>query len=139
MGLSFYHLMTLVRLSAVYTIDVLLVLSPCPQNPFTIFNFFSVTETYFHLILSNYLVVNQYYGADILMEYVIKGNAAILKCSIPSFVADFVRVESWIDEEGSELKASDDYGSNIHTLLGSEIPVSPNPIFIPYTRSRMMW
>lgn len=57
--------------------------------------------------------MNQYYGADILMEYVIKGNAAILKCSIPSFVADFVRVESWIDEEGTELKASDDYGSNI--------------------------
>jgi len=32
------------------------------------------------------------------MEYVIRGNAAVLKCSIPSFVADFVRVESWIDE-----------------------------------------
>lgn len=44
------------------------------------------------------------------MEYVIKGNAAILKCSIPSFVADFVKVESWIDEEGKELRASDNYG-----------------------------
>lgn len=44
------------------------------------------------------------------MEYVIKGNAAILKCSIPSFVADFVKVESWIDEEGNELRASDNYG-----------------------------
>ena len=57
-----------------------------------------------------FLVVNQYYGADILMEYVIKGNAAVLKCSIPSFVADFVRVESWIDEEGNELRHSDNYG-----------------------------
>ena len=44
------------------------------------------------------------------MEYVIKGNAAVLKCSIPSFVADFVRVESWIDEEGNELRPSDNYG-----------------------------
>lgn len=56
-------------------------------------------------------VVNQFYGADILMEYVIKGNAAVLKCSIPSFVADFVRVESWIDEEGNELRYSDNYGT----------------------------
>uniref|UniRef100_A0A1B0DQ86 Uncharacterized protein n=1 Tax=Phlebotomus papatasi TaxID=29031 RepID=A0A1B0DQ86_PHLPP len=54
-------------------------------------------------------VVNQYYGADILMEYVIKGNAAVLKCSIPSFVADFVKVESWIDEDGNELVATDNY------------------------------
>uniref|UniRef100_A0A1B0GLK3 Ig-like domain-containing protein n=1 Tax=Lutzomyia longipalpis TaxID=7200 RepID=A0A1B0GLK3_LUTLO len=55
-------------------------------------------------------VVNQYYGADILMEYVIKGNAAVLKCSIPSFVADFVKVESWIDEDGNELVPTDNYG-----------------------------
>ena len=44
------------------------------------------------------------------MEYVIKGNAAVLKCAIPSFVADFVRVESWIDEEGNVLRHSDNYG-----------------------------
>lgn len=56
------------------------------------------------------IVVNQYYGADILMEYVIKGNAAVLKCNIPSFVADFVRVEAWIDEEGTELLPNDNYG-----------------------------
>lgn len=55
-------------------------------------------------------MVNQFYGADILMEYVIKGNAAILKCSIPSFVADFVQVESWIDDEGTILRSNSDYG-----------------------------
>lgn len=54
--------------------------------------------------------MNQFYGADILMEYVIKGNAAVLKCSIPSFVADFVKVESWIDEQGNILLPSDNYG-----------------------------
>jgi len=31
-----------------------------------------------------------------------RGNAAILKCTIPSFVADFVSVMAWIDEEGQE-------------------------------------
>lgn len=55
-------------------------------------------------------VVNQYYGADILMEYVIRGNSVVLKCQIPSFVADFVSVEAWIDEEGTELVQSDNYG-----------------------------
>ncbi|CAB3223434.1 unnamed protein product [Arctia plantaginis] len=49
------------------------------------------------------IVVNQFYEAEILTEYVIRGNAAVLKCSIPSFVADFVKVEAWIDEEGAVL------------------------------------
>lgn len=56
------------------------------------------------------IVVNQAYGLDILMEYVIKGNSAVLKCNIPSFVSDFVRVEAWIDDEGTELLPSDNYG-----------------------------
>ncbi|RZC32102.1 I-set domain containing protein, partial [Asbolus verrucosus] len=57
---------------------------------------------------SNY-VVNQFYKAEILTEYVIRGNTAVLKCSIPSFVADFVFVESWIDDAGNVMKASNDY------------------------------
>lgn len=37
-------------------------------------------------------------------EYVIKGNSAVMKCKIPSFVADFVSVEAWINvEDGTEL------------------------------------
>lgn len=40
-------------------------------------------------------------------EYIMKGNSAILKCLIPSFVADFVYVEAWIDEEGIEIVASE--------------------------------
>ena len=35
-------------------------------------------------------------------EYVIVGNDAIMKCKIPSFVADFVSVVSWQDAEGNE-------------------------------------
>ncbi|KAK6620954.1 hypothetical protein RUM43_011253 [Polyplax serrata] len=58
-------------------------------------------------------VVNQFYKAEILTEYVIRGNTAVLKCSIPSFVADYVVVEAWIDENGKELVASDhDYVVN---------------------------
>lgn len=35
-------------------------------------------------------------------EHVLKGNSAILKCHIPSFVSDFVYVDAWIDDELSE-------------------------------------
>lgn len=57
-------------------------------------------------------MVNQFYKAEILTEYVIRGNTAVLKCSIPSFVADFVFVESWIDDSGNVMKASNDYGNS---------------------------
>ncbi|VEN44083.1 unnamed protein product [Callosobruchus maculatus] len=57
---------------------------------------------------ANY-VVNQFYKAEILTEYVIRGNTAVLKCSIPSFVADFVQVDAWIDDQGNALRVSNDY------------------------------
>lgn len=40
-------------------------------------------------------------------EYVLKGNAAVLKCHIPSFVSEYVNVISWIiseDKEELEIK-----------------------------------
>lgn len=46
-----------------------------------------------------------------MTEYVIRGNTAILKCSIPSFVADFVVVYSWITSDNQEYRhLNDDYG-----------------------------
>ena len=55
-------------------------------------------------------VVNQYYEAEVVSEYVIRGNTAVLKCNIPSFVADFVKVESWVGSEGTVYLPSTDYG-----------------------------
>lgn len=49
-------------------------------------------------------VVNQYYDSEVVTEYVIRGNTAILKCTIPSFVADFVIVNSWITSDGQEYR-----------------------------------
>lgn len=47
------------------------------------------------------IVVNQNYESELMpTEYVIRGNSAILKCSVPSFVADFITVESWVTSEG---------------------------------------
>ncbi|EDS26522.1 DSCAM [Culex quinquefasciatus] len=72
------------------------------------------------LLPSEDYVINQHYQPEILTEYVIRGNSGILKCSIPSFVSDFVRVESWIDEEGTELSSSEDYVVNQYYQTGSE-------------------
>lgn len=57
----------------------------------------------FHLPELFLAVVSQFYITEAENEYVIKGNAAVVKCKIPSFVADFVQIEAWVDEDGVEL------------------------------------
>ena len=59
------------------------------------------------------LAVNQEYETDAEKEYVIIGNSALLKCKIPSFVADFVAVESWKDNNDNEYFSgmSSNYGT----------------------------
>lgn len=56
--------------------------------------------------------MNQYYEAEVVSEYVIRGNTAVLKCTIPSFVADYVHVEAWVDSDSSQYYHSSDYGKN---------------------------
>ncbi|XP_059046519.1 cell adhesion molecule Dscam2 isoform X36 [Achroia grisella] len=68
-------------------------------------------------------VVNQFYEAEILTEYVIRGNAAVLKCSIPSFVADFVKVEAWIDEDGTVISHSDRLEGKYLVLPSGELHI----------------
>ena len=48
-------------------------------------------------------VTSQRYEINILPESIIVGNDAVFKCSIPSFVTDFVSVQSWVDSEAQEL------------------------------------
>ena len=43
--------------------------------------------------------VAQFYATEVHNLYVIKGNSAILKCEVPSFVADFLHIIAWVDEE----------------------------------------
>ena len=38
-----------------------------------------------------------------------RGNSAILKCLIPSFVADFVYVTAWVDSDGVEYLSQNDF------------------------------
>jgi hypothetical protein len=73
-------------------------------------------------------VINQVYDAEITpKEYVMRGNSAIIKCLIPSFVADFVQVVAWINEEGEEFEGNGDYNGGrieIWTLEASHNPTS---------------
>jgi uncharacterized protein (UPF0333 family) len=49
------------------------------------------------------IVISQVYNSELTpAEYVMKGNSGIMKCLIPSFVADFVEVTAWIDDSGNE-------------------------------------
>lgn len=62
----------------------------------------------FSIFFSFHPVVNQFYQTGSEDEYIIRGNAAILKCKIPSFIADFVFVETWLDSDGNEYRYHED-------------------------------
>lgn len=70
-------------------------------------------------------VVGQRYAVNVMDEHVLRGNAAIIKCHIPSFVAEFVEVDSWIEDETTDIYPNADYGTRcaishlILTLCGS--------------------
>lgn len=51
----------------------------------------------------------------------IRGNSAVLKCSIPSFVADFVSVVSWQDDSGN-MYAGTDASSNQGNVIDTTHP-----------------
>lgn len=56
-------------------------------------------------------VVNQYYEAQVYDVFVIKGNTAVFKCQIPSFVSDHVDIISWQDTANNKyLAPKEDYG-----------------------------
>jgi len=46
-------------------------------------------------------VVTHHYDIDVFKENIILGNDALMKCVIPSFVADLVTIDSWLELEAS--------------------------------------
>ncbi|XP_017867806.1 PREDICTED: Down syndrome cell adhesion molecule-like protein Dscam2 isoform X12 [Drosophila arizonae] len=53
-------------------------------------------------------VVIQSYESEADNEYVIRGNSVVMKCEIPSYVADFVFVDLWLDSEGRNYYPNSD-------------------------------
>ncbi|XP_063893548.1 cell adhesion molecule Dscam1 isoform X17 [Helicoverpa armigera] len=60
-------------------------------------------------------VVSQAYTVNLMEENVLRGNSAIVKCHIPSFVTEYVTVSSWIISEGEvdELEIQLDQSFNL--------------------------
>ena len=57
-------------------------------------------------------VVQSSYVVEVNNEHVILGNSALLKCTIPSFVTDFVAVASWIVTDTQSNAINLDYHSS---------------------------
>ncbi|XP_050520765.1 cell adhesion molecule Dscam2 isoform X17 [Daktulosphaira vitifoliae] len=51
-------------------------------------------------------VIEEPYRSEVNNEYVIRGNSVVLKCSIPPFIADFVSVVSWQDDNNNVYENS---------------------------------
>ena len=59
-------------------------------------------------------VAKQPYRVAVPEESVILGNDVVIKCNIPSFVADFLSVTAWVTSEGTEFQQSDMSGNHRH-------------------------
>ena len=56
------------------------------------------------------------YIVNVFDKQVILGNDVLLKCDIPSFQADFVSVESWVDSEGVSIQKSELFHGNFQDM-----------------------
>ena len=54
--------------------------------------------------------VNQPYETRVSDEFVMEGNDAIVKCSLPSFAADFLQVISWSSDDAVFVKKPNFHG-----------------------------
>ena len=64
----------------------------------------------------------QRYETEVLSEYILEGNDAMLRCLVPSFVSDFVTVVGWVDNQGNMFQKNNLEGKqNIWSLMISYI------------------
>ncbi|XP_008186278.1 Down syndrome cell adhesion molecule-like protein Dscam2 isoform X34 [Acyrthosiphon pisum] len=64
-------------------------------------------------------VVNQPYQTRVIDEYVLLGNSVVLKCLVPSFVADFIHVLGWVDDSGNNIGPNIDKQDGKYLVLPS--------------------
>ena len=73
-------------------------------------SYFVLTKFFRFFVFSSFSVVAQKYDTGASDSYIIVGNSALVKCEIPSFVADFVSISSWVDNKNNEYYPSDSLG-----------------------------
>ncbi|XP_050081288.1 cell adhesion molecule Dscam2 isoform X39 [Anopheles maculipalpis] len=68
-------------------------------------------------------VVNQYYEAQVYDVFVIRGNTALFKCQIPSFVADHVEIIEWTATDGTSFKKDESFDGKYMVLPSGELHI----------------
>lgn len=68
-------------------------------------------------------IVKQPYKIQVFDEFTIYGNTAVLKCSIPSFVRDYVIVTSWIRDDSINVISSAERGGKYSVFPTGELHI----------------
>lgn len=69
-------------------------------------------------------VVKQKYDVQVHDEYVTAGNTAVLKCKIPNYVAEYVMVTSWVQDEAINIYPNTDIGGKYVVLSNGDLYIS---------------
>ncbi|RWS31821.1 Down syndrome cell adhesion molecule-like protein Dscam2, partial [Leptotrombidium deliense] len=78
-------------------------------------------------------VVGHAYRVSVYDEFVIRGNTGVLKCQMPSFVAAYVSVISWIKSNGLEIMG---FGEKYSVFPTGELHIRKATLSDSYTKYR---
>lgn len=68
--------------------------------------------------------MKQYFEVQVYDVFVMRGNTAIFKCQIPSFVSDHVDLMEWISTENDTYKFGNDYGASFKQQTDESLSLS---------------
>ncbi|XP_015912285.1 cell adhesion molecule Dscam1 [Parasteatoda tepidariorum] len=68
-------------------------------------------------------MVKQPYKIQVFDEYTVSGNTAVMRCSIPSFMKDYVIVTSWVRDDSRTIVASPDKGGRYSIFPTGELHI----------------
>ncbi|CAL1295071.1 unnamed protein product, partial [Larinioides sclopetarius] len=66
-------------------------------------------------------VMKQHFTPQVFDDFVVRGNTAVLKCHLPSFVREYVVVDSWIRNDGHILKITENKARSYTVLRSGEL------------------
>lgn len=69
-------------------------------------------------------VVQQKFVPQVYDDYVIRGNTAVLRCHLPSFVREYVTLDSWLRDDETVLKSTDTGGKILSVVKQKLIKIS---------------
>lgn len=72
-------------------------------------------------------VVQQTFEIRVIDEFILLGNSAIMKCLLPSFVADFIHVISWLVIDTDEFSEISYSNSNFGKEIFKAAPLKSYP------------